>query len=78
VSANKPKGKEFKPIEDPAKRGGVDLYFEIKRAHSLKVRPCLEYYILALKNAINRTIENTLKDYPLVGPPGFEPGTYRL
>jgi hypothetical protein len=38
----------------------------------------LEYYRLVLKNTINRTIENTLKDYPLVGPPGFEPGTYRL
>jgi hypothetical protein len=25
----------------------VDFCFEIKRAHSLKVRPCLEYYSLA-------------------------------
>jgi len=63
VPANKPKDKESKPIEDPAKRGGVDSYFEIKRAHSLKVRPCLEYYSLAWKNAINRIIDNTLKDY---------------
>ena len=64
-------------IKNPSPKD-ADFYFEIKRAHSLKVRPCLEYYSLALKNAINRTVENTLKDYPLVGPPGFEPGTYRL
>ncbi len=71
-------GKNISFSETLLSGGNVDFDFEIKRAHSLKVRPCLENYSLALKNAINRTIENTLKDYPLVGPPGFEPGTYRL
>jgi len=49
-------------IKNPSSEGLVFNY-EIKRAHSLKVRPCLEYYSLAWKNAINRIIDNTLKDY---------------